>query len=179
MAAANGASGLRMAGLAASFGETYTSSSSFFNVLSLAPHTSLTVAFDMSMLLHQGGQCNAGQCDAAFGEIVFGYSSVPDSNGISDSGTFVLSGPTGGGISAMSVVIEPYASFIAADQINYQSSEHHEFLLTNSNDAAATYNLYGLIYANGQAVSNVPEPAVWLMFATGLSLLALRRSLLR
>jgi hypothetical protein len=80
MAAANGATGLRMAGLAASFGETYTGSGSYFDMLSLAPHTSLTVGFDLSMLLHQRGQCNAGQCDAAFAEIIVGYSSTPDND---------------------------------------------------------------------------------------------------
>jgi len=175
MAAANGQSGLRIAGLAASFGETYTAASSYYQVLSLAPHTSLTVGFDMSMLLHQGGRCDAGECDAAFGEIIFGYSSTPDINGNSDSGTWVLSGPTGGGISAAPIVIEPYASFVAADMTNYQSSEHHDFVLTNTTDSAATYNLYGLIYANGQAVSSVPEPAAWLLWAAALPLLALRR----
>jgi hypothetical protein len=175
MAAANGAGGLRMAGLAASFGETYTAASSYFDVVSLAPHTSLIASFDLSMLLHQGGQCNAGQCDAAFAEIIVGYNSTPDSGGNSDSGTWVLSGPTGGGISASPFVVEPYASFVAADITNYQSSEHHEFVLTNTKDTAAAFNFYGVIYADGQAVSSVPEPAAWLLLAAGLPLLALRR----
>jgi hypothetical protein len=174
-AAANGASGLRMAGMAASFGETYPGADSFYNVLTLAPNTSLTIGFDLSMLLHQGGQCLAGQCDAAFAEIIVGYSSTPDSNGFSDSQAWALSGPTGGGISVLPVVYEPYASFVAANLTNYQSTEHHEFLLANRTDTAATYNLYGIVYADGMAVATVPEPSGWLLWAAGLPLLALRR----
>jgi hypothetical protein len=173
MAAANGESGLRIAGLAASFGENYAAADNYYNVLSIAPHTSLTIGFDMSMLLHQGGQCNAaGECDAAFAEIIVQYNAIPDSTGYSDSGSWVLSGPTGGGISAAPIVHEPYASFVAADVTNYEQTEHHDFLLTNATDAAVTYNFYGVIYADGMSVAAVPEPGSYAMLLAGLGMIA-------
>ena len=160
--------------MAASFGETYQGASSYFDVLSLAPHTRLTIGFDLSIVLHQGGQCKAGRCDAAFGEVIVGYSSTPDITGASDRGSWVLTGPTGGGISASPVVYEPYASFIAANLSDYQNGDHHDFVLTNDTDTAANFNLYGQVYANGQAVSSVPEPDAWLLWMAGLPIVALR-----
>jgi hypothetical protein len=168
-ASGNGDDGLRVAGVLAHVGSLYPGV-----VVSLAPHMALTIGFDLSMQLHQDGLCNAGECDAAFALVQFSVATTPGSNGWLDGGYATLVGPGGGGISASARVTEPYSSFNASDLTDYSSSEHHEFVLTNPFDAAASYNLYGTVAASGLAAVSVPEPAAWMLWAGGLPLLALR-----